>query len=61
LARPDQFSEASPAVGTCVDGGVKFAEAPEWNPKKKIGVFKAINVNETYVHFRPGAKPFARR
>jgi len=26
-----------------------------------MGVFKAINVNEIYVHFRPAAKPFAQR
>jgi len=35
-------------VGTSGNGDVKFAEAPEWNPKRKMGVFKAINVNETY-------------
>lgn len=26
-----------------------------------MGVFKAINVNETYVHFPLAAKPFAQR
>jgi hypothetical protein len=45
-------------VETCLNGRVKFAEAAL---KKKMGVFKAINFNETYVHFRLAAKPFAQR
>jgi hypothetical protein len=35
-------------VGTSGNGDVSLAEAPEWNPKRKMAVFKAINVNDTY-------------